>query len=152
MSDINERFSYALHTTARVWRQALDRRMKDLGVSQSGWMAIALAAKSSRPQSQIELANAVGIEGPSMVAILDKLSKDGLITREPSPTDRRVKLVMLTEAGMELHSRIKSNATTFRKEFLREVDPKKLQQATELLEQLQAMLDPDNSLISGKSC
>ena len=152
MSDIDERFSYALHTTARVWRQALDRRMKDLGVSQSGWMAIALAAKSSRPQSQIELANAMGIEGPSMVAVLDKLSKDGFITREPSPTDRRVKLVMLTEAGMALHSQVKSKATTFRKEFLRDVDPQKLQQATELLEQVQAMLDPDNSLIGGKSC
>ncbi|HEY4318432.1 MAG TPA: MarR family transcriptional regulator [Herbaspirillum sp.] len=143
MSDIDERFSYALHTTARAWRQALDRRMKDLGISQSGWMAIALVAKKNRPQSQIELANAMGIEGPSMVAVLDKLSKDGLITREPSPTDRRVKLVMLTEAGALLYRKVISKATAFRKDFLRDVDSKQLLQATELLEQLQAMLETE---------
>jgi MarR family transcriptional regulator for hemolysin len=143
MSEIDERFSYALHTTARTWRQALDRRMKDLGISQSGWMAIALVAKKNRPQSQIELANAMGIEGPSMVAVLDKLSKDGLITREPSPTDRRVKLVILTEAGTALYRKVISKATAFRKDFLRDVDPKQLLQATELLEQLQAMLEAE---------
>jgi MarR family transcriptional regulator for hemolysin len=143
MSDIHERFSYALHATARTWRQTLDRRMKDLGISQSGWMAIALVAKKNQPQSQIELANAMGIEGPSMVAVLDKLSKVGLITREPSPTDRRVKLVMLTEAGAALYRKVVSKATAFRKDFLRDVDPKQLLQATELLEQLQTMLEAE---------
>jgi MarR family transcriptional regulator for hemolysin len=141
MTDIDERFSYALHTTARMWRQALDVRMKDLGISQSGWMAIALIAKKDRPQSQIELANALGIEGPSMVAMLDRLAKSGLITREPSPTDRRVKLVMLTDAGAMLYSKVRSKATVFRKELLRDIDPEQLRQATVLLEQLQSMLE-----------
>jgi MarR family transcriptional regulator for hemolysin len=141
MTDIDERFSNALHTTARIWRQVLDNRMKDLGISQSGWMAIALIAKADRPQSQIELANALGIEGPSMVSMLDRLSKIGLITREPSPTDRRVKLVMLTDAGAMLYSKVKSKATVFRKELLRDIDPAQLRAATGLLEQLQSMLE-----------
>ncbi|HWZ48264.1 MAG TPA: MarR family transcriptional regulator [Herbaspirillum sp.] len=141
MSNIEERFSYALHTTARTWRQALDCRMKDLGISQAGWMTIALIAKSQRPMSQIELANAQGIEGPSMVAMLDRLMKCGLILREPSPTDRRIKLVVLTEAGAALYAKLITKAGVFRKELLIDIDPEKLRIATELLEQLQHLLE-----------
>ena len=32
LPSIEDRFSAALHNTARSWRQALDRRLKDLGV------------------------------------------------------------------------------------------------------------------------
>jgi MarR family transcriptional regulator for hemolysin len=142
-NNIEERFSYALHTTARTWRQALDTRMKDLGVSQAGWMTIALIAKSAHPMSQIELANAQGIEGPSMVAMLDRLMKGGFIVREPSPTDRRVKLVMLTEAGTALYTRLITKAAVFRKDLLTDIDPEKLRVATELLEQLQQLLESD---------
>jgi MarR family transcriptional regulator for hemolysin len=141
MADVDERFSYALHTAARLWRQALDRRMKDLGISQSGWMTVALVAKADRPLSQIELANALGIEGPSMVAMLDRLMKSGLILREASPTDRRVKLVMLTDAGAALYSKVKSKSIVFRKELVKGLDAEELRIATDLLERLQHMLE-----------
>ena len=41
MTELAERFSGALHNTSRAWRQALDRRLKYLGVSQASWMTIA---------------------------------------------------------------------------------------------------------------
>ena len=143
MSNIEERFSYSLHTTARTWRQALDKRMKDLGISQSGWMTIALVAKAAKPLSQIELANALGVEGPSMVAMLDRLMKGGFITREPSATDRRVKLVMLTDAGTALYNKVITKASVFRTELLKDIDPEQLRVATELLERLQDLLERD---------
>ena len=43
---LDERFSKALHHSARVWRQTLDRRLKDLGMGQAGWLTIACAAAS----------------------------------------------------------------------------------------------------------
>jgi MarR family transcriptional regulator for hemolysin len=46
MNDLEERFSGALHNASRAWRQALDRRLKYLGVSQASWMTIAVAAKA----------------------------------------------------------------------------------------------------------
>jgi MarR family transcriptional regulator for hemolysin len=140
---MEERFSMALHSTARTWRQVLDRRMKDLGISQASWMTIALVAKARQPMSQIELANGLGVEGPSMVAMLDRLVKAGLIMREPSATDRRIKLVVLTEAGNALYQQVKDKATAFRTELLRDIDATQLQQATELLERLQTALESD---------
>jgi MarR family transcriptional regulator for hemolysin len=142
MSDLEERFSGALHNTSRAWRQALDRRLKFLGVSQASWMTIAVAAKAKGPLSQSELAQRLDVEGATMVAMVDRLVKAGFVVREPSLTDRRVKRVVLTPAGDLLYDRVRTEAAAFRKELLDGIDPKKLLVATELLENLQGIIDP----------
>jgi MarR family transcriptional regulator for hemolysin len=141
MSDLEERFSNALHSTSRSWRQAVDRRLKYLGVSQASWMTIALAAKARRPLSQSELADRLGVEGATMVAMVDRLVKAGLVVREASTTDRRVKRVVLTAGGLEIYEKVKAEAAALRKELLAHIDPKKLLVATELLEVLQGIID-----------
>ncbi len=138
---IEERFSAALHHTARCWRQALDRRLKDLGVGQAGWMSIAIIAKSSEPLSQTELAHRVGVEDPTIVAMIDRLVKAGFVERMPSQTDRRIKLIVLTPAGEQLYSKVKAESDAFRAELFAGVDRQKLQEATELLETLQAVAE-----------
>jgi MarR family transcriptional regulator for hemolysin len=141
MTDIEERFSGALHNTSRAWRQALDRRLKYLGVSQASWMTIAVAAKARLPLSQSELADRLAVEGATMVAMVDRLVKAGLVVREPSTTDRRVKRVVLTPAGNLLYDKVREQAAAFRKELLAKMDPKKLLVATEFLEGLQAVIE-----------
>src|ERR1700685_338255 len=118
MPDLEERFTGALHNTSRAWRQALDRRLKYLGVSQASWMTIAVAAKARSPPSQPELADRLAVEGATMVSMVDRLVKAGLVIREPSPTDRRVKRIVLTEAGTLLYGKVLTEAAAFRKELL----------------------------------
>src|SRR5580692_910366 len=141
MTELEERFSGALHNTSRAWRQALDRRLKYLGLSQASWMTIAVAAKARGPLSQSELADRLGVEGATMVAMVDRLVKAGLVVREPSVTDRRVKRIVLTAAGNRLYGQVREEAAAFRKELLAKMDPKKLLAATELLESLQDLID-----------
>jgi|SRR6185312_11144178 len=137
LTEEQERFSAALHNTARTWRQALDRRLKDLGVGQAGWVAIAAIAKSEEPLSQTELADRLAVEDPTMVTMLDRLAKAGFVTRLPSETDRRVKLVALTAEGNKLYAKVRKEAEAFRQTLLADVDLKKLRMATELLEAMQ---------------
>jgi MarR family transcriptional regulator, transcriptional regulator for hemolysin len=139
--DLDERFSGALHNSSRAWRQALDRRLKYLGLSQASWMTIAVAAKAAKPLSQSELAESLGVEGATMVAMVDRLVKAGLVIREPSNLDRRVKRVVLTDLGNGLYQKVYAEAAAFRKELLARVDPIKLETATELLEALQGVID-----------
>jgi MarR family transcriptional regulator, transcriptional regulator for hemolysin len=141
MSELEERFGAAMHNTSRAWRHALDRRLKYLGVSQASWMTIAVTAKAREPLSQSELAQSLGVEGATMVAMVDRLVKAGLVTREPSATDRRVKRVVLTADGGLLYDKVRTEAAAFRKELLADVDPRRLLAATELLEELQEMID-----------
>src|SRR5277367_6438783 len=114
MTELAERFSGALHNTSRAWRQALDRRLKYLGVSQASWMTIAMAAKARAPLSQSELADRLGVEGATMVAMVDRLVKAGLVVRQTSSSDRRVNLVIVTEAGNLLFDTVKTEAAAVR--------------------------------------
>lgn len=141
MNTLEERFSGALHNTARAWKAAVDRRLKYLGLSQASWTTIAAIAKAEESMSQIELANRLGVEAATMVAMIDRLVKAQLVTREPSPCDRRVKLIVLTEAGTQLFGKVKAEAAIFRNELLADVDPQTLLLATELLEHLQRVTE-----------
>jgi len=140
-SPLGERFSAAVHNTARGWRLLIDKQLKHLGIGQAGWMTIAMIAKSTEPMSQRALADLVGVEGPSMVSMLDRLEREGLVTRAPSPTDRRVKLVHLTEAGTALYKQVKEQANAVRGALLGDIDPAQLKAATELLELLRARIE-----------
>jgi MarR family transcriptional regulator, transcriptional regulator for hemolysin len=141
MPDLEERFADALHSTARAWRQTVDRRLKCLGLSQASWMTIAVAAKARTPLSQSELADRLGVEGATMVAMVDRLVKAGLVVRQASKTDRRVKRVVLTDAGNRLYDTVKAVAAGVRKELLLRVNAQQLIVATELLEMLQELIE-----------
>lgn len=141
MTDVEERFATALYGTARMWRQAIDRRLKYLGVSQASWMTIAVAAKARKPLSQSELADGLAVEAATMVAMVDRLVRAGLVKREPSTTDRRIKHVVVTEAGYRLFDAVKAEAAAVRKQLLSKLEPKKLETATDVLEALQGMID-----------
>jgi len=138
---MEERFSAALHGTARIWRLVLDKRLKHLGIGQSGWMTIAMVAKSRDALSQRALADLVGVEGPSMVSMLDRLERDGFVVRAPSPHDRRVKLVQLTDAGRSVYEEVRREGTAVRASLLNDVDAAALAAATELLETLRARIE-----------
>jgi MarR family transcriptional regulator for hemolysin len=128
-----ERFAIALHATARAWRLGLDARLRDLGIGQAGWLAIAVIAKSTPELSQRAIAARLGVQGASMVAMIDRLESLGLVVRMPCRSDRRVKLVRLTASGRKLHGKVQAEADAFRATILAGVDPAELEQVTELL-------------------
>ena len=134
-------FPSALHHTARAWRLGIDRQLKDLGVSQAGWMTIAVVAKAKEPLSQKQLAELLGVEGPTVVAMVDRLVKAQMVVREASPLDRRVNLIRLTAAGYELTARVKVAADAFRVTVLEGLDPVAVDSATALLETIRIRIE-----------
>src|SRR5258705_11611496 len=119
-----ERFSAALHNTARGWRLLVDRRLKDLSMSQASWLTVAEAAKAKAPLAQIELANRVGVEGATMVAMLDRLADAGVIVRGAPENHRRGKLGTLTPRSLKLYDKVRIEAKALRQQLLRGIDPK----------------------------
>lgn len=141
MSDLQDRFGRALHGASRSFRHAMDRRLRHLGLTQAGWMTIAVTANAATPPSQSQLADSLGVEGATMVAMVDRLVKAGVVQRQASSTDRRVKRVILTPAGAELYEKLKCEAAALRQELLADIDPADLLGATQLLERLHARID-----------
>lgn len=52
------------------------------------------------PISQVELGRRIGMDRTSVVQLVDRLQASGWWTRAPSPTDRRVHLIRLTQPGV----------------------------------------------------
>jgi MarR family transcriptional regulator for hemolysin len=140
--DLEERFEVALRDTAKRWRQAVDRRLNRLGVSQATWMTIATATRVRSPLSQSELADTLAISRASMVQTIDRLVQGGLVKRESSASDRRVKRIVITDAGTHLYAVIKNEVAAVRRRLLANIEVDTLLNLTELLENLQAEIPP----------
>jgi MarR family transcriptional regulator for hemolysin len=142
--DLDERFEKALRKTATAWRQAVDHRLRRLGVSRLSWMTIAAAMQARLPLSQSTLADALAISPTSMVQTIDCMVKDGLVKRESSASDRRLKRIVVTAAGAHLYSLLKDEVADIRRQMLAKVEPEKLVHLTELLEKLHEPLRPSS--------
>jgi MarR family transcriptional regulator for hemolysin len=138
--DLDERFENALRKTATAWRHAVDGRLRRLGVSRVCWMTIAAATQARSPLSQSDLADTIAVSRASMVHTIDRLVKDGLVKRESSASDRRLKRIVVTDAGMHFYFLIRDEVAVVRREMLAIVESEKLVHVTELLETLQEPL------------
>ena len=58
------------------------------------------------PTIQSQLADVMGLGSPSIVNLVDTLTERGLVSREPDPADRRVRRVVVTNAGHKLALRV----------------------------------------------
>lgn len=93
------RVGFHLVGLARRWRHLLDTHLAAAGLSDAVWSPLVHLYRLGDGVSQSELAAAIGIDGSSLVRLLDMLVAQELVERQPHPTDRRVKLLHLTPAG-----------------------------------------------------
>jgi MarR family transcriptional regulator for hemolysin len=81
------------------------------------------------------------VEGPTVVATIDRLQAAGLIARTPSDTDRRIKLLVLTEAGQALYARVRTEAHAFRVSALSDIDQATLDGISDVLDKLRQRIE-----------
>jgi len=129
-------FSHLLYLTAHHWRLAVNRRLKDLGMSQATWVAVASIASNEQPLSQIELAQALGVESATVVPLINKLVNLGLVERVLTERDKRKRLLVATEKGMALYHQVKAVADELREEILTVITPEEQEQTRDVLMKL----------------
>ena len=129
-------FSHLLYLTAHHWRLAVNRRLKDLGLSQASWVAVAAIARQPQPLSQSELAQELGVESPTIVPLLNRLVALGLVERVTTASDKRKRLLVATEQGMALYVQVKTVADDLREEILTAITPQEREQTQRVLEKL----------------
>ncbi|MEB0041995.1 MULTISPECIES: MarR family transcriptional regulator [unclassified Pseudomonas] len=120
------RFGMQLAHMSRGWRAELDRRLADLGLSQARWLVLLHLARFDEPPTQRELAQSVGVEGPTLARLLDSLETQGLVRRQAVVEDRRAKKILLSSTARPLIDKIETIATALRKELFEGVDEEEL--------------------------
>lgn len=108
------RLGTSLAVLQRGYRASADKAVAHVGVSQTLAYPIVMLGRMSGDVRQGMLAEAMGIEGPSLVRSVDQLVEAGLIERREDPADRRAKTLHLTEAGKAACAPIEAALTLMR--------------------------------------
>jgi MarR family transcriptional regulator, transcriptional regulator for hemolysin len=88
---------WLLSTASHSLTTEMTRAMEGLGVSPRGFSVLTTALSGA--YTQTELARIIGLDKTTMVATIDELEAAGLAERRSSPTDRRARVIAVTEAG-----------------------------------------------------
>lgn len=120
--DIPSSFGIHLFRAARLWRREANRVLSDCGFPSSVITPLMLLAELGDGMRQRDLAEEMGVEGPSVVRLLDSLETAKLIERRESPDDRRAKTLHLTDQGRDLLARVNTALNGLRRRLLTGAD------------------------------
>lgn len=126
---------------ARRWRAHYDERLKGKGLTLARATVLYWLNELPDLATQRELADVVGIEGPTLVRQLHALEAKGLIERVPIPGDRRAKGIRLTPLAMPLVDIIHELNATLSQECFGKLDRRRLASATGLVRDARAVFD-----------
>jgi DNA-binding MarR family transcriptional regulator len=96
------------------------------------------------PRSMNDLAAQVGLHQSTLTRIVDRLERDGLVTRRRDPKEKRLVEVTLTGAGRKLYRALDRECTTVASEMLKVVPEAQRKACVEALDLLSRSIDPDN--------
>jgi MarR family transcriptional regulator for hemolysin len=129
-----------LGQVARRWRALVDTRLKVFGLTDATWRPLLHLSKLPGPPRQTDLAESLGIEGPSLVRLLDTLERDGYIVR-CADSDRRTKTIRLTPRGETLQRKIEAVVAETRDQLLGGVPDSRLVAAIRVLDDVQRSIE-----------
>jgi MarR family transcriptional regulator, transcriptional regulator for hemolysin len=111
-------FTAGLLRLGRIYRRETDRALAAHFVSAAQALPVLGIARLGEGARQGVLAETLGVEGPSLVRILDQLCNSGLVERREDPNDRRANTLHLTDAGRALAAAVEAQLKALRAGFL----------------------------------
>jgi MarR family transcriptional regulator for hemolysin len=99
--EIQRELSRMIGEVSRGWRQRMNVRLKPFGLNLSMRQVLLQLHRNAGSLQQKELAHRLGIEGPTLVRLLDQLERNEWIQRLTAPRDKRRKHVVLTAKATE---------------------------------------------------
>ena len=131
-----EQFGALLIGTARRWRAAVDTHLASQGLTDATWAPLIHVGRVQGGISQKTLAIRIGIDGSSLVRLIDILAEKNLIERRQDQEDRRSNLLFLTAAGHQTVSRIQESLTQVESALLADIKDDKMALLVSALEQI----------------
>ncbi len=135
------RVAFKIVLVARLWRSRFADRMKALNQTDARWSALYMIADAENGINQTNLADRLGVRGPTLVRLLDNLEADGLVKRIAIAGDRRAKLVLIEKAGRKVLAEVDVHAARMRKDLFSGVSDEDLDTALRVLRHLSSRLD-----------
>ena len=105
-----EQLGWLLSTASHAFTTELTAALEDAAVTPRAHCVLSVALQGEYTQGA--LAQAIGLDKTTMVVTIDALERAGLVERRPSATDRRARVIAVTEARAARSSRRASGSST----------------------------------------
>lgn len=152
--DFENSMGFVVNTTAKAFQKSFDIELrKNVGVTLSQWRVVGTLVLQPG-LTQKEIADKVGVEGATLVPIIDKMEKEGLLKRKPDSSDRRINRIYLTPKADSLWESMIECALRIRKSSSKNISESDIQTTLETLRKITKNLsvfsDLDKPVISMK--
>ncbi|MEX1058151.1 MAG: MarR family transcriptional regulator [Natronospirillum sp.] len=144
-SQTREQFGHRLGQAGRLWRAEVDRRLSPHGLTESRWRLLLVLIRADHPLRQKELAEALCVQGPTLVRTLDWLEQEGLVERRSIAGDRRARTIHLTQQAAPSIERIQAVVESVRQDVFQGIDPEDVQTCLTVFDQIISNLGGSNS-------
>jgi MarR family transcriptional regulator, transcriptional regulator for hemolysin len=120
--DFENSIGFIINRTAKALIHTFDQELRNkFGITFGQWKIIIILANNDDGLSQKEIADKLGLEGPTIIPIIDKLEKDGFVNRMVDKNDRRNNQIFLTEKTISLLDSIINYALKIKEISIRNV-------------------------------
>jgi MarR family transcriptional regulator for hemolysin len=137
--DPHESLGFHCSLTLKAFVGALDRKLKGTGVSPAQFLALAHLIALG-PLSQSELVDRLSITSATGVRLVDRMERDGWVTRQSDSKDGRVKLVVLTKRAVEVWEQVSRGAREMLNQAYEGVHPSEIETVKRVLERVRRNL------------
>ena len=139
--ELHFQFTTLVTQFSRRWRNRLNERLAEVGQTQARCESLFWIEVAGGRATQRELADRVGIEGPTFARMLDTLEEEGLVERRTSKDDRRTKTIALKKRAVPGLKAIGEIVGTARRDLLQDIDEKELVAVVSLMRILMTKLE-----------
>ena len=133
--DPYESLAFHCNLTFRAWVAALEDRLKGTKVSPAQVLALAHLTALG-PLSQSALSNLLSITHATTVRLVDRMERDGWVTRQPDPDDGRANLVVLTEEAVNVWEKLSQTVRAMLDQAYRGIHPSEIETVKRVLERV----------------
>lgn len=136
-------FTADMVVSGRLWRKLAREQIARHGVAEAGAAPLLWIGRLGGQVRQNVLAEQCGMEGASLVRIIDDLQAAGLVVRLPDPTDRRANLLDLTAAGQIRRKAIETELSNVRLRVFEGLEPEEIEAALKVFAAIKAAAGRD---------
>ncbi|MDO5715918.1 MAG: MarR family transcriptional regulator [Tissierellia bacterium] len=113
MFDLDCCVAFVTNIAAKTLSDVLNNRLIEHGVTKSQWVAMYYINKEES-LTQKMLADLIGAKESTITGILERLEREQLISRQEDPDDKRKKIIVLTDKGRLINTKLTDIAQEFR--------------------------------------
>lgn len=142
LDTLHMNISSAMVVASRHWRKVCQTTLVNFGISEACAVPLLMIGRLGEGVRQVTVAQAAGMESPSLVRLLDQLCQAGYVCRTEDPHDRRAKCLSLTDSGRVLVQAVEVELVRLRREVLQGIDPADLEAALRVIRAFESAEQP----------